>query len=235
MPETKTKKCAECKKDLPIDQFRPDARTSDSLNKKCRICTSATHRIQKQIDRKREILAENELEIPVPKVMDVEGCEAVVNRIMDEEKRGPMVAFLSSLLQGDLHRRAMDEAGYKNWNSLATLFSKTKGLKDLYIQCKEIGEEYRRILRLDAAHLRAVEGADEPIYSASGKFLGNRKVYSDRLLELLLKADNPDHFRDKPLLTSDGTVLNITLGFDRKALKEEQKQEATDAEFEELD
>ena len=145
------------------------------------------------------------------------------------------MAFLGTLLEGNLHRRAMDNAEFKSWNELVNLFHHTPGLKELYMQCKELGEEFRKILRLDAAHFRAVEGADEPLYSASGKFLGNRKVYSDRLLELLLKADNPDVFREKVSLGGDNTVLSINIGFDRKKLREEAAKEVTDAQFEEAD
>jgi hypothetical protein len=88
-----------------------------------------------------------------------------------------------------------------------------------------MGEEYRSILRMDAGHKRAVDGVEEPIYSPSGKYLGSKTLYSDKLLELLMKADNPERFRDRKEVAVTGTVLNVQLGFDRKALKEELAEE----------
>jgi len=91
----------------------------------------------------------------------------------------------------------------------------------LWVQCRDIGDEYRQVLRSDAAHERAVEGVEEPVFSPSGKCLGSRRVYSDRLLELLLKADNPEKFSDKKQVDVRGTVINLTTGFNRDELRSE--------------
>ena len=57
-------------------------------------------------------------------------------------------------------------------------------------------------------------------------------MYSDRLLELLLKADSPDKFSDRKKVDVSGTVIQLATGFDREQLKEEILEEA---EIEEID
>ncbi len=53
------------------------------------------------------------------------------------------------------------------------------------------------------AHRRGVEGIERPIMHG-GRQVGVIKEYSDRMLELLLKANNPDKFNDKLALTGPG-------------------------------
>ena len=59
--------------------------------------------------------------------------------------------------------------------------------------CEEALELYTDTLK-QAAHRRAVEGVDEPIYH-QGVLVGYKKRYSDRLLEVMLKKNDPS-FRD---------------------------------------
>jgi hypothetical protein len=49
----------------------------------------------------------------------------------------------------------------------------------------------------EEARRRAVEGVEEPMYSAKGDFLGYKRVYSDTLLAMLLKAAKPDKYKDR--------------------------------------
>jgi hypothetical protein len=51
----------------------------------------------------------------------------------------------------------------------------------------------------DEAHRRAVEGVPEPIFSR-GEVVGERRVYSDRLIEFLLKARRPAVYREQALV-----------------------------------
>ena len=62
---------------------------------------------------------------------------------------------------------------------------------------------------------RAVEGVDEPI-THQGIITGTYKKYSDRMLEILLKAHRPKKFVEKQLVGSDpenplptGFVVNL--------------------------
>lgn len=51
-------------------------------------------------------------------------------------------------------------------------------------------------------HRRAVEGWDEPVYQG-GKRVGTIRKYSDRLLELRVKALRPDKYRERIEHTGD--------------------------------
>jgi hypothetical protein len=68
-----------------------------------------------------------------------------------------------------------------------------------------------------------VEGVEENVYSPSGKLVGTRRYYSDRLLEMLLKADAPEKFMPKQQVELQGgfTVIFET-GFNRDELREEE-------------
>lgn len=52
------------------------------------------------------------------------------------------------------------------------------------------------------AHRRAVEGVEKPIYQG-GKKVGSVKQYSDRLLEMLLKARRPEKYRERLSIDDD--------------------------------
>lgn len=65
---------------------------------------------------------------------------------------------------------------------------------------------------------RAVEGWDEPVFY-KGEVVGYTKKYSDRMLELHIKALKPEKYRDKQV--GDGAILIQINGVDElKALRE---------------
>lgn len=169
---------------------------------------------------------------PAPQVVDMTGSNQTLAQIQDEDLRERCRGFLTVLLQGGKHRDAMFQYDF-NWNHWVNLRHKYRGLHELWLACRDLGDEYRRIIRLDAAHERAVEGVEDPIYSPSGKYLGSRRLYSDRLLELMIKADHPEKFRDRTQVDVVGTVVQIGVGFDRDELKaevEEAEKQAEDVE-----
>lgn len=75
--------------------------------------------------------------------------------------------------------------------------------------------------RLEAeAVRRAVQGWDEPVYQM-GALVGTKRMYSDRMLELMLKARRPGTFRDRqsvehtgkdggPIETKNVTPIDLT-------------------------
>jgi hypothetical protein len=93
------------------------------------------------------------------------------------------------------------------------VYRRIKPVEKLYRECKQLGEDFKKVLRADAAHSRAVDGYKEDIFSASGKFCGTRMKYSDHLLAIMLKADDPDRYADRSKVeTTGGFVLNINMG-----------------------
>jgi len=158
--------------------------------------------------------------IPAPQIANLEISNPVLAQIKDDALRARLQNFLQVLLEGGKHKHALADNDF-TWNHIQNLRHKYPGLHELWVQCRDIGDEYRQVLRSDAAHERAVEGVEEPVFSPSGKCLGSRRVYSDRLLELLLKADNPEKFSDKKQVDVRGTVINLTTGFNRDELRSE--------------
>ena len=165
-------------------------------------------------------MVQGRLSTPPPLIVDLSGSNAVLAQVKDEELRERIKDFLSILLEGGKHKTAMAQTNF-NWNHIQNLRHKYNGLHELWVTCRDVGDEYRQVIRTDAAHERAVEGVDDPIYSPAGKYLGSKKIYSDKLLELLIKADNPERFNPTQNVKVEGTVLNINIGFDRETLRDE--------------
>ena len=69
----------------------------------------------------------------------------------------------------------------------------------------------------DAAHERAVDGVEEDVYH-KGIVVGQKLRYSDGLLTTLLKANNPDKYRDNSKLD-----VNVGGGFGIAILPSTQK------------
>lgn len=67
---------------------------------------------------------------------------------------------------------------------------------------KESGEASRRVKREETAHKHAVEGTERPVYQ-QGALVGTIREFDHRLLEFLLKADNPSKYREQ------ATAINI--------------------------
>ncbi len=176
-----------------------------------------------------EHIEELKVAIPAPRIVDLEISNPVLEQVEDGALRARIQNFLQVLLGGGKHKHALADNDF-TWNHIQNLRHRYPGLHELWVQCRDIGDEYRQVLRSDAAHERAVEGVEEAVFSPSGKCLGSRRVYSDRLLELLLKADNPEKFSDHKKVDIRGTVINLTTGFNRDELREEVAREAIDVE-----
>ena len=225
------------KKPPPVVTDEQDGRAEKleqaSLNDRYSVTGNRKHGVRPYKQYGKD-LAKDGHGLPEPKLVDLEMANPVLEKIYgdDDELAERVKGFLQTILIGGKHKDALANNDFV-WNHVQNLRHRYKGLNDLYVACKEIGEEYRTVVRTDAAHERAVDGVDEPIYSNNGTFLGNKKIYSDRLLELLLKADSPDKFSDRKKVDIQGTVINLSTGFDRERLKEEVLEEAT--EIEEVD
>jgi hypothetical protein len=62
----------------------------------------------------------------------------------------------------------------------------------------------------DAAMKRAVDGVTEDIFcQRTGKKIGEKQVYSDSLLQTILKAEEPDKYADRQQVSHKGVTLNV--------------------------
>lgn len=82
--------------------------------------------------------------------------------------------------------------------------------KALMAEAQEIGGQIRQHRRERALDERAVDGWQVPIFNKAGMKVGEETKYSDRLLELALKA-NSDKYKEKTQVDHNvkGVVFNI--------------------------
>lgn len=71
-----------------------------------------------------------------------------------------------------------------------------KDFAEAYELAKNIGAEFRGVLREEAADMKAIEGWEEPVFQQA-KFVGWVRRYSDRMHEIMLKAGNPVKFAER--------------------------------------
>lgn len=122
---------------------------------------------------------------------------------------------LLDVSKGSFQSDIIDRGGFTN-SELHMLSQNCPILKQLFKEARDLGHEARQHMREDAADQRGIVGVKEPIYSVKGEYVGERTVYSDTLLALTLKANNPTKYG--PAATgggSGGVVLNVNMGIDR--------------------
>jgi hypothetical protein len=137
--------------------------------------------------------------------------------------------FLSDLANGMYHEAALKKYGIE-WRKLSTFIVHDLTVKDLYLEAKTIGEQYRDMVRIERADRRAVHGWNEPVYQ-QGKMVGVIRRFSDRLMELQLKATDPRRYAERHEHTgaSGGPIAiaqQITGGPARPATIEEWERQA---------
>ena len=96
------------------------------------------------------------------------------------------------------------------WADLSMVFYKKPELTELVRIARKIGEVFRTQARIDEAHRRAVDGTPEPRFH-KGVICGYVQNYSDSLLAMLIKADDPDKFADRKKVDNSGIVLHINV------------------------
>lgn len=104
----------------------------------------------------------------------------------------PFAPAITATLDGKLWKEVSELTGIP-WKSLSHALALNPELRPLWSEARTLGEEYRRMSREQEAHRRAVDGIDEPVFY-KGDECGHIRRYSDRLLEFLLKADNPQKY-----------------------------------------
>jgi len=111
--------------------------------------------------------------------------------------RGRISRMLARVALGSTWGKAL-EAEKGQWSEMAGITLNPR-MYALHEACKASGYQIIKQIRLSTAHSRAVEGWLEPVYGSAGQGQGTVQVgeirrFSDRLLETLLKADDPAKF-----------------------------------------
>ena len=122
-----------------------------------------------------------------------------------------IVRVLQNIIVGARHREAFGDVGW-TWSHFSHYRQRFPGIQKTYLESRRLGEEFRVLCREDEAHRRAVDGVEEEVWAPNGKLCGTRIRYSDTLLAMFLKADNPDKFTERHEVKSTGVVLNMQMG-----------------------
>ena len=123
------------------------------------------------------------------------------------------------------------KAGFDNWSVFESLaLRKCKAVKKLYQLAKEERSSRRLHGAEEALYERAVEGVDEPMVNHLGQIVGYKKKYSDRLLEVQLKALDPDKYKDNSKVDQKGLVINVDMNLRKEEPKEKNVVEFTGLE-----
>jgi hypothetical protein len=108
--------------------------------------------------------------------------------------------FLEVLRAGGSIEKACQTAGFSRASAFAWK-SKHPKFAERWSAAIEAGTD----LIEDEATRRAIEGVQRPIYQG-GKLVGFELVFSDRLIELLLKARRPSKYREHASLEFHGSI-----------------------------
>jgi len=124
---------------------------------------------------------------------------------MDPRKKGKLPKRRRLLTVSEKKRKifliALEECGQVNQAASIAGYSSSAALRayrakdEEFAKAWDVAESVAFDILEDEAHRRAVEGVMEPVFH-QGEIVGHRVKYSDALLTTLLKANNPDKYRD---------------------------------------
>ena len=120
--------------------------------------------------------------------------------------------YLRRTAEGETWRN-ISKALKMEWVQISMWSGRYKGFCALRAIAKACGDEIRQIQREEEADRRGKEGWLEPVFW-NGKKQGTIRRYSDKLLEIQMKANNPAKYGEKATgqqgATGGGIVLNIS-------------------------
>lgn len=112
--------------------------------------------------------------------------------------------FLAELAESGMVKRACEVAGIAR-RTAYTHRDKRKKFRAAWDEALQVAISTLE----DEAWRRARDGVTEPVYQG-GKLVGTVQKYSDTLLIFLLKAHNPERYRDRYDVTSKGEKIATT-------------------------
>jgi len=147
-------------------------------------------------------------------VMDLERCCALhpIVKIYTSEGKD-YEAVITGIIESLPYSTLFKDHGFVSWGAFRAMTGALcDGLKELFDQSLILRED----LRLERAELalenRAVNGVKEEVYTQSGKLAGYRTRWSDKLLELHLKALDPEKYAERQNHKVSGMVVSVNLG-----------------------
>lgn len=120
---------------------------------------------------------------------------------------------IEAICQGASYHEVLKNAGFIGWGAFRSMTEFVcPGLKSLFLDAQECRESYH-LQRAEAAlRKRAIDGVQEPVFTQAGKLAGHRTKHSDKLLEIHLKALDPDKYADTHKHEVKGLVVSVNMG-----------------------
>ena len=111
-------------------------------------------------------------------------------------KPDQQAAFLNALANGATHKQALEEAGLQ-WRVVSIFMTHDSTFAELHKEAKRLRDELINVMREESADDRAINGWVDRTYDKDGNVTSERRYFSDRLMELRLKAANPGKYADR--------------------------------------
>ena len=100
-----------------------------------------------------------------------------------------------------------------SWPQWSILCNSRPELRGMFRDMQDMGEDWRKIVRHDEVHRRASEGVEEGVYY-KGVRVDTIRKYSDKLLELAVKADDPDKYADRSKSENTSKQVSVVFNFE---------------------
>ena len=123
-------------------------------------------------------------------------------------KRASLAECIHLLSTGNKYRVAQDTSGI-SWHVLQGYKRNYPVFAEIMTIAETCREAVRQLKRKDALDERGVDGWEEPVYH-KGRLVGTIKRYSDKCLELGLKASDPERYSDRKAASVN---LDIAVSF----------------------
>jgi len=147
-------------------------------------------------------------------IADLKRCcmlHPLIQQYAAEGKDYSMV--IEGTIKGVGYRQLMKNAGFHSWATFRSMTEwQCEGLKSLFRQAMTLRDDYRLEAAEEALRERAIEGVQEEVYTHGGKFCGTKTKYSDKLLEIHLKALAPEKYAERHRHEVKGLVLSVNMG-----------------------
>lgn len=147
-------------------------------------------------------------------VMDLDRCcklHPIILAYAAEKK--DFEAVITGVIEGVPYSRLFKDHGFISWGTFRHMTEfLCPGLKALFNAAILLREELRLDRAEEALRKRAIDGVKEEVYTQSGKLAGYRTRYSDKLLEIHLKALAPEKYSERHQHEVSGMVISVNLG-----------------------
>lgn len=121
----------------------------------------------------------------------------------DSRARKRLAVVIAETVDGNLWTAITVSTGV-TWAQV-TRYNQIPAFRALWQAAREAGEGARKEIRAATAHSRAVDGWEEPTFY-QGKRGESKRVFDNRLLEFLMKADDPAKYRENSQVNVNNQV-----------------------------